>query len=459
LRRPLKNKCPRKAVPALLLAFCLVTLQCRSGGIDTSSILPAVPLFSNEGTTVPELSRSQEYAAELLSYFMRVVLGQAGRPDQREAWRTRALDQPLDLDLIIAKMEDVDQGKSLFMVMDTNLLGFSKVLYHYDPLLNLFRGRFGNNSIYPTYELISLRMLLAQKIHRREQVNLKALIAGQEQLLDPNHEPTKETLREMGLKPEEYRLLQKVFQNDPQLVSYLHNPFLIESLADVGALRTDQYVREMIRQANYRGIYPQDALPPAPQPAVTIAILPSMTKEFAASPSPLAMLTGEFVPTDTYRSASAGLRKAILKKAAERFAQAPPPSEDAPPQWPRLLRKQVRFFNAEKRPLLIYPQNADRVLADICPQADIAIILLGKNVYRTLDIDPQRDTYPHVNRIYLDIADVQRGYDVEELEQVSDLIYRHISEIAYRQPLDNDGRLAAARGADPLSRANERDYR
>jgi hypothetical protein len=40
-------------------------------------------------------------------------------------------------------------------------------------------------------------------------------------------------------------------------------------------------------------------------------------------------------------------------------------------------------------------------------KADFALILLGKNVYRAIHIDPENDIYPHEKRIYLDVDDVR----------------------------------------------------
>ena len=80
--------------------------------------------------------------------------------------------------------------------------------------------------------------------------------------------------------------------------------------------------------------------------------------------------------------------------------------------------------------MLVHPQNANQVLADICPEADYAIILLGENVYRAVDIDSERDAYPVVNRFYLDMADARHGQIETELDQISDAVFATLEENA-----------------------------
>ena len=58
---------------------------------------------------------------------------------------------------------------------------------------------------------------------------------------------------------------------------------------------------------------------------------------------------------------------------------------------------------------------------DVCPSADFGIIILGKNVYLSMDIQ-ERDSFPHVNRLYIDIMDIKHAQVQEEVDQVSRFI-------------------------------------
>ena len=76
----------------------------------------------------------------------------------------------------------------------------------------------------------------------------------------------------------------------------------------------------------------------------------------------------------------------------------------------------------DKRPLVIYPENASRVIREVCPKADFTVILLGKNIYRAIYFDPAKDIYPSVNRLYIDIFDIQYHQAEEEIDQISQFI-------------------------------------
>jgi hypothetical protein len=86
----------------------------------------------------------------------------------------------------------------------------------------------------------------------------------------------------------------------------------------------------------------------------------------------------------------------------------------------------VVFCVQDKRPLVIYPGNADRVLPGTA--ADLNIILLGKDVYLALEIRPDKDIYPHTNRIYLDLMDVKHNQVDEEINQISAFIFSKLKD-------------------------------
>ena len=50
--------------------------------------------------------------------------------------------------------------------------------------------------------------------------------------------------------------------------------------------------------------------------------------------------------------------------------------------------------------------------------ADFTLILLGKNVYRAIYIDPENDIYPHEKRIYLDVDDIRYQQIDDEIDTI-----------------------------------------
>jgi len=58
------------------------------------------------------------------------------------------------------------------------------------------------------------------------------------------------------------------------------------------------------------------------------------------------------------------------------------------------------------------------------------LILLGKNVYRAIYIDPENDIYPHEKRIYLDVDDVQYQQIDDEIETIVNAIMPALSAAA-----------------------------
>ena len=77
--------------------------------------------------------------------------------------------------------------------------------------------------------------------------------------------------------------------------------------------------------------------------------------------------------------------------------------------------------------MVIYPGNVQRVLRDMRPSADFAIMILGKNVYLSMDIQ-ERDRFPQVNRLYLDIMDIKHAQIQEEVDQVSRFIVSQLRD-------------------------------
>jgi hypothetical protein len=73
----------------------------------------------------------------------------------------------------------------------------------------------------------------------------------------------------------------------------------------------------------------------------------------------------------------------------------------------------------DTHPLTVTPYNAKTIVGNVCPAADLNVILVGKEVIRSMDIQPRRDVFPHTNLIYLDADDVKYGVFEKALSQIS----------------------------------------
>jgi hypothetical protein len=132
---------------------------------------------------------------------------------------------------------------------------------------------------------------------------------------------------------------------------------------------------------------------------VTVAIVPAMI------PVPQ-----NGAPEETGRTSGDYFQ--ILKTVRTAIKNELHQRQDLPATAPGLV------FYTPARPVTIYPGNADRVIGQLCPTADFSIILLGKNVYRAVFIDPEADIYPHKRWLYLDVDDVRYGQADVEIETV-----------------------------------------
>jgi hypothetical protein len=84
--------------------------------------------------------------------------------------------------------------------------------------------------------------------------------------------------------------------------------------------------------------------------------------------------------------------------------------------------------------MVIHPENAGRVVEEVCPQADFVVIVLGKNVYRTINIDPETDIYPHEPRIYLDVSDIRYQQIEDEIDTIVDAVLPKLTAAVSNQP-------------------------
>jgi len=341
---------------------------------------------------------NEQIAGEIMAYLIEVVLGLAGAPDKRPAWSTRGLNLPLDFNLVNKRMFGPVPLRAELMVLDTNILGLSRVLYQYDRRLNLFKGRRDHDSLYPCSELMAIRLLLLHKLHKNETVSMAA-IQRYDTLFEPGgRDAVGAELAAMGLNGTEFRFLKAVFQSEPAFLQYMRHPFIVSTLRKIGVAEPDALTLSADLKATYDQLSHKDCQE-TPNQATTVAIVPAML------PLPDAPSTesSRLQPVDTIQLI-AEIRNSIIEKMGRRSPV--PPTDD-----------RLSFFSP-RRPVTVHPGNAERVIGQLCPGSGFTIILLGKNVYRSIFIDPEADIYPHKKWIYLDVDDVRYGQIDAEIETV-----------------------------------------
>ena len=361
----------------------------------------------------PALSKSylnpnEQIAGEIMAYLMEVVLGRAGALDKRDAWSTRGLSLPLDFELVHRRMVGPVSLRTELMVLDTNILGLSQVLYHYDSRLNLFKGTREHDSLYPCSELMAIRLLLLKKLHRNEKVSIAALSRHANLFKPGSRDAAGAELTSMQLSLDEFRFLKAIFQSEPAFLRYMRHPFIVSALRKIGVVESDAYTLSADLSATYSRLScdDKDTIRPA-----TIAILPAMNAMFETLPT-----TNQIKPTVEYTQ----LQNTITNTIMGKFNSA----QESPAQAYRLA------FYLPDRPVTIHPGNADQVIGQLCPEVDFTLILLGKNVYRSLFIDPEADIYPHTNRFYIDVDDVRYDQIDNEIET---LVTAVLSAMAVRR--------------------------
>ncbi|MCJ7686827.1 MAG: hypothetical protein MUO68_21305, partial [Desulfobacteraceae bacterium] len=384
-----------------------------------------------------KLTPAQQYAGEILAYLLQVVLGQAGRLKSREDWRIRGIDENLDFKNIAEVMTNPERNQLDLMVLDPNILDLTRTLYYYDEKLSLYKGDFSVASIYPAPEFIATRLVLLQKIHRTEKINLKALVDREELLLDPGLEPSKEDLNAMNLKPAELKLIKDIIESEPRIYQYFKSPFLIKAFYDTGAIEEGEFVRQKIREASYKRYRCSRFGGSDKLDALKILFLPSMMREFYHGDSNRGLSPYGFKPTEFFDEMTKKLVKEILSATKTRMRKEIIPLRKGKPeisvsQWEKLWaligEKNISFYIEDERPLIIYPENAEQVIRDVCPETDFTVILLGRNIYKSILFDNTRDAYPSVDRLYINIMDIKHSEIEEQMEKISEFICSRLKD-------------------------------
>ena len=380
---------------------------------------------------------AEQYAGEVLAYMMPVTLGKTGEPKLRQEWGDRGLDFPLDYGAISAMMLGPEKDPRRVMVLDNNILGLSQVLYHYDKNLNLFKGRNSQESVYPSTELVSIRIMLLQKMNREEKVGLAELMNRKAQLLDPRVPADEIRLEGTNLKLSEMKLLKNVIQAEPSFFAYLEHPFIVSMLYRIGAVEMDDYVQDKIRSARYTEAMLADGRKRPDNKSVQVAVLPSIIDAFAYQAVDTDAYPGGFMPREAYSGAVERFRDTLvgfLQKlvTAQMFGDAI--ANDTEEEKRRdasvksFIEAHLDIRSLDRRPLVVYPENAAEVIQDVCHDADFNVIVLGKNVYLSMHI-LDVDTFPHVNRLYLDVSDILYGQAEFEISQISMFVFNKLKPL------------------------------
>lgn len=348
----------------------------------------------------PHLTPSEQVAGEILAYLMEVVLGKAGPVAKRNEWAVRGVDLPLDFDMVTKRMFGPVPLRAELMVLDTNILGLSEVLYHYDKRLNLFKGTREQDSLYPCTELIAIRLLLLQKLHRNEKVSMSGIDRHINLFSPDSRDAAGAELEAMQLSATEFRFLKQIFVSEPAFLHYMRHPFIVAALRKIGVVEQDPFTLAADLTATYHYLSCPKKIQKTDR-GVTVAIVASINPMFEQTPGRRGL-----VPTEAYLTLQRELQHAVRKRV-ERGGRAGP--------------EMLTFFMTD-RPVVIVPESAERVMEQLCPQANFTMVLMGKNVYRGLSIDPDRDILPKKNFLYFDVDDVKYQMVDEEIDALAQMI-------------------------------------
>jgi hypothetical protein len=391
----LRRTLPTPASWALLAGIALLSALLGACQPKASRPTASWPASGAVDHTTP----AQAYAGEVLSYMIQVVLGAAGPAENRESWKRRGFDVPLDYHEIDAILNSPGGDKTRLMVLDPDILGLSNVLYHYDRRLNRFKGRTVADSLFPSTELLALRLLFVRKQKTGGKIGLSALWQHQD-LLRSTGRADPAYLQKFNLSAEELKLLQDVIKAEPDFLEYLHHPNIVAALTDMQLVQDDT----AIQRSQHLGGTPELAFEhisgPRDNRAVRVAILPSLTAAFSFGPQAGELSRHGFRATKRYVEA---VNRVATELSAAYAAEG------------TSTRPGVDIFALMERPLVVTPENDRVVVERICPWAKVVFILLGKDVY--LSLGPKSAGRPP--RIYLDIDAVRYGLVADEIEMAA----------------------------------------
>lgn len=381
------------------------------------------------------LSPAETHASEILAYLLKIVLGKEGPAAMRKAWSEKGLREPLSLQEVRLALSDKGRDPFTFLVLDANLFHLSQTLFHYDARLSQYGGAFGILGVYPAPEVIAIRLLLLQRLDRGEVVRLGALLGLLRGVTAQGATFPEAAFRGCGLGPEEGRLLMEAIRSRPFLLEYLRSPFVVKALYEMGAVEKEPFTEE----ARRRAVHARHRDPNHGQEdRVTVAILPSLTTEFMFEKDLPAPTRTGFRETGAFGGLVASLKAAILKRLGEITTRT-----GSPPLAVPLLQaaapsfffgagapgvQGVSFCTHLETPMVITPRNAEETIRHVCPQADLAVVILGKHAYLLMEDDrgmEGKGTYPCT---FIDSMDLAAGRIEDEVERIGRMILSRVWE-------------------------------
>jgi len=235
----------------------------------------------------------------------------------------------------------------------------------------------------------------------------------------------------MNLKPAELKLIRDIIESEPRIYQYLKSPFLVKAFYDTGAIEGCKFVKQGIREAGYKRYQCNRFGGSDKLDALKILFLPSIMREFYYGDSSRGLSQHGFKPTEFFDEMTKKLEKEILVATKTRLRKEVIRLKGDKPEisvsqwdrlWNRIAEENISFYIEDERPLVIYPENAGKTIRDVCPEADFTVILLGKNIYKSIFFDKIRDVYPAVDRLYVDIMDIKHSETEDETEKISEFI-------------------------------------
>ena len=160
--------------------------------------------------------------------------------------------------------------------------------------------------------------------------------------------------------------------------------------------------------------------------SVTVVVLPSFSREFEFGGQYEKPYVYGFKPSANYLQTIEKLKADILTRSAHYFFAELKNSDQAnavndtswKSLWANTYAPLIRFTLFDRRPLTIYPENADRLVTDICPSADMVIFLLGEGIDRAIDVKGRSGDFSRTGRLYFgadDISYYQRNDKIDEI--------------------------------------------
>lgn len=416
-------------LPVLVFISLLVLASC-SALIDGTKDRPrpaATPSIESIERPSSKLSPAQDYAGEILAYFMQVVVGHIGSEKSRKAWRSAGNEAALDFETISEIMGAPASSKTDLMVLDFDLVALVEILSHYNPRFNLFKGQTIFTSVYPSAELIALRLLIQRKRTQGEKVSLTALQEREALLRHRGNAPSAADLSAMNLSGVEFRLVKDVFASEPLFFQYYKHPFIVDALTRIGFYQNDPLTDEIVRRANYRPFAPRHLRKSNRSDPVTVVVLPTFTREFEFGGAYQEPYIYGFKPSADYRRALKRLRDTILNRTADLLIAELRNSGKASAEndlswkalWDNVYAPLVEFKLFDQRPLTIHPGNDDRMVNDICPAADLVILLLGEGIERIIEVADSTDKFNATGRLYFSVDDIRYYKTNDKIDEIA----------------------------------------